>query len=80
MSKNNQSMGNFGTVECAWNAGIVHAHVRDPYLAMLPKEALEALARSYDEVLAQYALQDGPVNQAGIKPAIEAELVTNDVL
>jgi hypothetical protein len=55
--------------------GIVHAHVRDPYLALLPKEALEALARSYDEVLAKYALQDSPGNQAVIKPAIEAELV-----
>ena len=27
--------------------GMVHAHVRDPLLATLPKEALEALARSY---------------------------------
>ena len=46
----------------------------------MPKEALEALARSYDEVLAKYALQDGPGNQAVIKPAIEAELVTQEAL
>ena len=46
--------------------GIVHAHTRDPFLASLPKEALEMLARSYDEVVAKYALpapQDGPYNQ-----------------
>ena len=35
--------------------GVIHAHVRDPLLASLPKEALEALARSYDDVLAKYA-------------------------
>jgi|SRR6516164_5391045 hypothetical protein len=58
--------------------GIVHAHVRDPHLAMLPKEALEALARSYDEVIAKYALQDGPGNQAVINPAIDAEVATQD--
>jgi hypothetical protein len=61
--------------------GIVHAHVRDRFLAALPKEALEALARSYDEVLAKYAIpvlngsQDGPQNQIESKPAIEAEVV-----
>jgi hypothetical protein len=32
--------------------GVIHAHVRDPLLAALPKEAL---ARSYDEVLEKYA-------------------------
>jgi hypothetical protein len=48
--------------------GVIHAHIRDPLLASLPKEALEALARSCDEVLAKYAkpvfdvLQDGPQN------------------
>ena len=45
---------------------------------MLPKEALEALARSYDEVIAKYALQDGPGNQAVINPAIDAEVATQD--
>ena len=63
------------------SGGLVHAHTRDPFLASLPKEALEALARSYDEVLAKYATpvldvaQDGPHNQIESKPAIEAELV-----
>jgi hypothetical protein len=48
-------------------------------LASLPKEALEALARSYDEVLARYAKpvldasQDGPQNQIESKPAVIAE-------
>jgi hypothetical protein len=28
---------------------LLHAHTRDPLLAALPKEAVEALARSYDE-------------------------------
>jgi hypothetical protein len=65
--------------------GIVHAHVRDPLLAMLPKEALEALAQSHDEVLAKYAKpvldasQDGPHNQIESKPAIEAEVVTDGI-
>jgi hypothetical protein len=59
------------------SGGFVHAHVRDPHLALLPKEALESLARSYDEIVAKYALQDGPGNQAVIKPAIEAEIVTD---
>jgi hypothetical protein len=64
------------------SGGLVHAHVRDPFLASLPKEALEALTRSYDEVLAKYstpvldAAQDGPHNQIESKPAIEAEDVT----
>jgi hypothetical protein len=59
------------------SGGLVHAHVRDPFLASLPKEALEALARSYDEVLAKYSTpvldvaQDGPHNQIESKPAIE---------
>jgi len=37
-------------------------------------------ARSYDEVLAKYALQDGPDNQTVIKPAIEAEVGESGVL
>jgi hypothetical protein len=48
---------------------------RDPFLVSLPKEALEQLARSYDEVIAKYgsnASQDGPHNQIESKPAIEA--------
>ena len=51
------------------SGGLVHAHTRDPFLASLPKEALEALSRSYDEVLVKYATpavdvaQDGPHNQ-----------------
>jgi hypothetical protein len=58
--------------------GIVHAHVRDPLLASLPREALEALARTYDELLAkhvQYVGQDGSHNQIESKPAIEADIV-----
>jgi hypothetical protein len=60
------------------SGGLVHAHTRDPFLASLPKEALEALARSYDEVLAKHALpapQSGPLNQIESKPAIEAVAV-----
>jgi hypothetical protein len=38
------------------SGGLVHTHIRDPFLTSLPKEALEALARSYDEVLAKYAM------------------------
>ena len=45
---------------------------------MLPKEALKVLARSYDEIVVKYALQDGSGNQAVINPVIEAEMVTND--
>jgi hypothetical protein len=65
--------------------GVIHAHVRDPLLASLPKEAMEALARSYDDVLAKYAKpvldvsQDGPPNQTESKPAIEAEVVESEV-
>jgi hypothetical protein len=63
------------------SGGLVHTHVRDPLLASLPKEALEALARSYDDVLAKYATpvldvaQDAPHNQIESKPAIEAEVL-----
>jgi hypothetical protein len=31
------------------SGGIVHAHTRDPFLASLPREALEALARTLVE-------------------------------
>jgi hypothetical protein len=56
------------------SGGILHAHTRDPLLAALPKEALETLARSYDEVLTKYVntVPDGPQNQIESKPAIEA--------
>jgi nitroreductase len=61
------------------SGGMLHANTRDPLLAALPKEALEALARSYDDVIAKYALpvldvsQDSPQNQTESKPAIEVE-------
>jgi hypothetical protein len=45
------------------------------FLAAQPKEGLEALARSCDEVLAKYACRDGPGIQTVIKPTIEAEMV-----
>ena len=51
------------------SGGFLHAHVRDPHLASLPKEALEALRRSYDDVLIQYALPDALQNQIESKPA-----------
>jgi hypothetical protein len=63
------------------SGGLIHAHTRDPFLASLPKEALEALSRSYDEVLAKYSTpvldvaQDGPHNQIESKPGIEAEVI-----
>jgi hypothetical protein len=56
---------------------LVHAHTRDPFLASLPKEALEALSRSYDEVLAKYATpvldiaQVGPGNHTESKPSAD---------
>jgi len=62
----------------AVSGGLVHAHTRDPLLAAMPQEALAALARAYDDVLAKYALpaandaQDGPGNQIESKPATEA--------
>src|SRR5215470_7580353 len=55
--------------DVAVSGGLLHAHARDPLLVALPKEALEALARHYDDVLAKYVLpatdaqQDGPGNQ-----------------
>ena len=62
--------------DVAVSGGLLHAHARDPLLVALPKEALEALARHYDDVLARYVLpatdaqQDGPGNQ------IESKLAT----
>jgi hypothetical protein len=63
------------------SGGIVHAHTRDPFLASLPKEALEALARTYDELLAKHIpndAQDGPHNQVNSSTAIEAEIVESE--
>jgi hypothetical protein len=60
------------------SGGIVHAHTRDPLLASLPREAL---ARSYDEVLAKHAmpaLQDGPHNQTKSDAATNGS--TDDVV
>jgi len=63
------------------SGGIVHSHIRDPFLAALPKEALEELASAYDKVLSKHAQpvldvsQDGPQNQIESKPVIEAEVV-----
>jgi len=60
------------------SGGIVHTHTRDPFLAALPKEALEELLRANNEILAKYSTpvldvgQDGPHNQIDSKPAIEA--------
>ena len=56
------------------SGGIVHAHTRDPFLASLPKEALQALARTYDDLLAKHVpngSQDGPQNQVNSSTAIE---------
>jgi hypothetical protein len=66
------------------SGGLVHTHVRDPLLSSLPKEALEALARSYDDVLAKYATPvldvapDAAHNQIESKPAIEAIQVESE--
>jgi hypothetical protein len=62
------------------SGGLVHAHVRDPFLSTLPSEALEELARSYDGIVTKYlpdaAAQDGPHNQTESKPdTIDAEVV-----
>jgi hypothetical protein len=60
------------------SGAMVHAHVRDPFLATLPKEALEELARSYDNVLTKYVPQDGPHNQIESKPdTIDSEVVSD---
>ena len=68
--------------DVAVSGGLAHVHTRDPLLSALPKEALETLARAYDDVLARYALpslptsetaQDGQHNQIESNPAIEQE-------
>jgi len=49
--------------------GLLHTHTRDPRLTELSTEALEELARKYDDVLAKHTLPvleiapDGPQNQ-----------------
>ena len=45
------------------SGGLVHAHVRDPRLAALPKEALEALARAYDDILVKHLPDASPDTQ-----------------
>lgn len=61
------------------SGGIVHTHTRDPILASLPKEALEALAQSYNGIIEKYAApildvaQDGSQNQIESKPDNETE-------
>ena len=66
------------------SGGLVHAHTRDPFLASLPKDALEALARSYDDTLRFWqsmqrqswiSRRDGAGNQIESKPAIETAVV-----
>ena len=62
------------------SGAFVHAHVRDPLLASLPKEALEELWRANNEILAKRSVpvvdvsQDGPQNQIESKPAMNARL------
>jgi hypothetical protein len=66
------------------SGAFVHAHTRDPFLASLPKEALEALARSYDELLAKYrkpvldVAQDGPHDQKESNTAFESEVMESE--
>ena len=61
--------------EIGVSGGLLHSHIRDPLLASLSKEALEELARAYDDILAKHALlvsevaQDAPQNQTESKPA-----------
>jgi hypothetical protein len=72
--------------ELGISGGLVHAHTRDPRLASLSNEALEALARAYDDVLVRYspavlAVQDGPHNQIESNRALlpaPRELEAND--
>jgi hypothetical protein len=65
--------------DVAVSGALSRVHRRDPLLAALPKEALEDLARVYDDLLAKYSLpapdaaQDGPQNQIESKPAVEHE-------
>ncbi len=48
-----------------FSGGIVHTHTRDPILASLPKEALEALAQSCNEIIEKYATPVLDVARAG---------------
>jgi hypothetical protein len=63
------------------SGGFVHAHIRDPLLASLPKEALEELLHANNEILAKYSTpfldvaQDGPQNQIESSTAIEGEVM-----
>jgi hypothetical protein len=61
------------------SGGLPLAAARDPYLAGLPKDALEELARSYDQVLVKYPVPDGSQdafrNQIASKPASKAGAV-----
>ena len=61
------------------SGGFVHAHVRDPLLAMLPREALEELLRANNEILAKYSGPVVDVSQNG-QPAIEGEGLESDLL
>lgn len=74
-------MGRWATKEqdVSVSGGLIHAHTRDPFLASLPKEALEQLTRAYDEVLAKY-IPDAPQIQDNSSTAIEAESVSLDKL
>jgi hypothetical protein len=68
------------------SGGVLHAHTRDPLLASLPREAIEALARSYDEILGKYTkpvlddAQDGPHNQVNSSLAAIAEQVESEAM
>ena len=66
------------------SGGIVHTHIRDPFLASLPKEALEELLHANNEILAKYSMpvldvgQDGPHNQVNSTVAIEVAEVASE--
>lgn len=46
------------------SGGITHVHTRDPFLAQLPRPALEALAKAYDEVLSRFALPPADIAES----------------
>jgi hypothetical protein len=66
------------------SGGMVHTHTRDLRLAALSTEALEELARTYDEVVAKHTLPaldvtpDGPHNQIESNTAIEEVEVVSE--
>jgi len=68
--------------ELSVGGGLLHTHTRDPRLTALSTEALEELARKYDEVLAKHALRDvaldGQQNQIESNTAIEAVEVESE--